>query len=179
MDSKIISELKNIFNSCNSSDELFDAFNYAIKSRIFSLELYQILLWNKAVSKDEIVMYAGKICSVFPSLSFDIYLMVATIFESYSSSGDDYLFALYYYKKAISVKPEVCSTYVTLSKLYNKDLQCPPFNEIVSILSDGLEKVETKSKIYYALADIYAKADDVILSKKFRQLGDCEAAKES
>jgi hypothetical protein len=178
MDSKNFDELKEIFSSSNSPDELFDAFSYAIKNKIGSLELYQLFLWNKAICKDEIVMYACKICSVFPEYSYDIYLLVAGIFESYSNSGDDYLMALLYYKKALSVKPDSIPVYLAVAKLYNKDLDAPPFGEVIVVISDGLENVNRKSKLYYALSDLYEKKGDYKLKKEFWLFGDSAAKNE-
>jgi len=178
MDSKIYDELKKIFGSSCFSDELFDAFNYTIKNRIYSLELYQLLLWNKSISKDEVLLYAFKICSVYPAIAYDINILVAGIFEACSGCGDDYMTALFYYKKAISIKPEDAKAYVAAAGLYHNDLKIPPFDILVNLLTEGLEKVTEKSVLYYALAALYNKSGNSNLMRKFREMGDAAAVKE-
>ena len=172
MDSNIINELMYIFNFSNSSDELFDTFNYAIQNKVDSLELYQHLLWNPALSKDEIVLFICKIASVFPEFSYDLCLLAATIFEFYAIDCEDYLTALSYYQKAITIDPEPEIPYLGLINLYNKDLDLPPLSEVLRISLEGIETVKYKSKIYYALSDLYGKLDDELMKKKYRQFGD-------
>jgi len=58
--------LENIFRNSNSPDELFDTFKIAIDRRIQDSSIYRLLLWNKALSPDEIMMFAEKICKENP-----------------------------------------------------------------------------------------------------------------
>jgi tetratricopeptide (TPR) repeat protein len=172
MDSNIINELIYVFNFSNSRDELFDAFSTAVSNKIESLELYQSLLWNPALSKDEIILYASKISSLFPSFSYEIFLLTAEIFEFYACCWDDYLTAMLYYKRAISIKPHDETAYLKLIKLYNKDLQIPPLEEILKTVLEGTEIVKCKSKLYYGLAAMYDKLENTFMKKKYIQMGD-------
>lgn len=178
MDSNLINELMYIFNFSNSSDELFDGFNYAIKNKVESLELYQHLLWNPALTTDEIILYVCKLASVFPSFSYELSMLAANIFEFYACCSDDYMTAMLYYKKAIALQPEKEQPYISLIKLYNKDLQIPPLEEILKIALEGAECVKYKSKIYYSLAELYDKLDNTFMKKKYLQMGDSAALNE-
>jgi len=178
MDSNLINELMYIFNFSNSSDELFDAFNYAIQNKVESLELYQHLLWNPAITGDEIILYVCKLASVFPHFSYELCMLAANIFEFYACNNDDYMMAMHYYQKAIALEPSEELPYLSLIKLYNKDLQLPPLEEILRIVLEGVEKVNFKSKIYYGLAELYDKLDNMFTKKKYINMGDSAALTE-
>ena len=92
-------EIEFIFSNSNSADELFDAFHIAISEKIRDEELYKKLLWNKALSADEISMFAEKISHDFPELSFNIFFWTAQVFESISNYGEYHNHAFKYFKK--------------------------------------------------------------------------------
>ena len=75
-------KIERIFRNSNNSDEIFDAFTEAVKEKIDDVNLYKILLGNHSLSKDEIIMYAEKLCKEFPHHKYEIYMWVASIFQN-------------------------------------------------------------------------------------------------
>ena len=92
-------EIEKIFKTSGSKDELFDAFREAIAQKIQDDSLYNILLANKVLSNDEIIMYAEKICRDFPELCSSIYFWTARVFESIANFTERLQKAAEYYKK--------------------------------------------------------------------------------
>ena len=72
MNEKDFKVLENIFLTSTSSEELFDAFDTALKGNIGDLEIYKILLANPALSIDEIEMYVKILSEKFPSMKYDL-----------------------------------------------------------------------------------------------------------
>ena len=160
------------FQTSNSSDELFDNFRIAINQKIKDLDLYNILLWNKALSNDEIAMYAEKICKEIPEFCCKIYLAVAKILDSVSIYGNRKEMAFDYIKKAASCDKTSTEPYVIISEIYNKELNLPPFKKIASFLENGIGVVDEKSKLNFILARLYGKIGDVEKGKGYQKRGE-------
>src|SRR3990172_13343979 len=92
-------EIEQIFRTSSSPDELFDAFRIAISSKIKDSEFYKTLLWNKALSTDEISMFSEKVCREFPDLCFPVYFAVGQIFSSISFYGKHLEKAMLFFRK--------------------------------------------------------------------------------
>ncbi|MDR3626819.1 MAG: hypothetical protein P4L45_08290, partial [Ignavibacteriaceae bacterium] len=137
MDSKLKLELEEIFRNSNSPDELFDTFRVAIERKIYDEELYKILLRNKALSVDEISMFAEKICREFPDISYNIYYCVGQLLESISTYGKHNERALQYFEKASIINPEAAEPYLAIAKMYNSELNVPGFEIIAKLIEDG------------------------------------------
>jgi tetratricopeptide (TPR) repeat protein len=165
-------DIETVFRCSNSSDELFDAFRAAIESKVKDEELYKILLWNKALSVDEIRMFAGKLCREYPELSFRIYYDVGKILEASSVYGSNLDLALQYYKKAAEANPGSFLPHTAAAAMYNKDLNLPKFEKVTEFLQQGMESVERKSKICFTLVNLYKKRGNREKEKKFQKLGE-------
>ncbi len=152
---KFIENLENVFRTSGSQEELFDTFRLSIENRIKDEELYKILLRNKALSIDEILMYTEKICKVFPDLSYSIYYCVAQLLESISSYGKHNERALDYYIKASALIPSSNEPYLAIAKMYNNELNVPRFEVVVEKLEEGISKVDVKSPLCFALSNLY------------------------
>ena len=153
-------DVENIFVNSSSPDELFDAFRAAIENKIKDIQLYKSLLWNKALSTDEISMYAEKICKEFPEYSFKIYYVVGQILESISVYGIYHERAMNYFKKAARANPASHEPYVAIAKMYNLEIDCPRLKNVLKTLEQGIETVHLKSKVCFALSNIYKKTGD-------------------
>jgi tetratricopeptide (TPR) repeat protein len=165
-------KIEDIFRTSNSPDELFDTFRQAIENHIGDEEVYKILLWNKALSADEICMYAEKLCRDYPNLSFRIFYDVAKILEANSVYGNYYSLALTYFNKAAEANPESFLPYTAAAVMYNKDLNLPPFDKLTDFLIAGMDKVERKSKICFTLVNLYKKKGNREKEKIFQRLGE-------
>ncbi len=165
-------EILKIFQTSNSQDELFDNFRIAINQKIKDIDLYNVLLWNKALSNDEIVMYAEKICKEIPEFCCKVYLAVAKILDSTSIYGDNKEMAFDYIKKAALSNKTSTEPYIIISEMYNKELNLPPFEKIVSFLEKGINLVDEKSKLNFILAKLYGKIGDIERGKNYQKKGE-------
>ena len=125
-------ELEKIFRTSNSPNELFDYFRIAIENKLRGEDLYKTLLWNNALSPEEISMFSEKICDVFPAYSYNIYLWVAKIFSTTSLLGKYYEKAMAYFLKASDVNSRSDEPLLTLAGIYNKELNIPPFEDLIN-----------------------------------------------
>lgn len=164
--------LENIFRVSTSSDELFDNFRIAIEQGIGDSNLYRLLLWNKALSPDEIMMFAEKICKEFPDSKYKIYFWVGKIFSSISVYGELNEKAMEYFKKAAKDNPSAYDPFIAISKLYNPDLNSPEFENILKVVKGGLETVDMKSKLCFAISKLYKIKGASESAKEFQMRGE-------
>jgi tetratricopeptide (TPR) repeat protein len=165
-------ELEKIFRESSSSTELFDAFRIAISNKIPDPDLYKTLLWNKALSADEISMYAEKITKEFPENSYNIFLWAGQIFGASSVFGEYHENAVKYFKKAAHINESTAEPYLLLAGTYNKELNIPPFEDVISILQDGIEKIEEKSRLCFIISELYMQQENIENSRRYRRLGE-------
>lgn len=165
-------ELENLFRTSNSSNDLFDGFRIAIENKIADIDLYKTLLWNKALSPDEISMFAEKICHDFPDYSYSIYLWVGKIFGTSALIGEHYEKAMSFFMKASSANELPADPLLSIAGIYNKELNIPPFEDVVKVIESRLSKVEHKSGVCFALSDLYKSAGNVREARKYRSLGE-------
>lgn len=169
---EIKEKIEYIFRNSSSPDELFDAFAEAIRFRINDIEVYKILLANPALSLDEIKMYAEKLLKEFEDQQFQISMWTAKVFENLQSNFDYLESALHYYTKAIQHKPESYEPFLGMLKLYNYEIELPTNKKILQIIEDNLGPVKIKSKIYFALSNLYRRLGDKQKESKYAALGE-------
>ena len=165
-------EIVKVFQFSNSPDELFDNFRIAIDKKIKDIALYNALLWNKALSADEILMFAEKICKEIPEFCFDIYLSVAKIMDSNSFYGNNKEIAFDYINKAASLEKTSIEPYIIISEMYSKELNLPPFDKIAAFFENGFYHVKEKSKLSFILARLYGKIGDLEKGKSYQKKGE-------
>jgi tetratricopeptide (TPR) repeat protein len=164
--------IENIFRNSDSPDELFDIFRIAINQGIQDSSIYRLLLWNKALSPDEIMMFAEKICKENPEASYQIYNWVGRIFSSTSVYGEHNEKALEYYKKASHSNPIAHEPYIAITKLYNSELNLPRFDIIIKTIEKGLETVDKKSKLCFSISKLYKTKGDIESANAYQKLGE-------
>jgi tetratricopeptide (TPR) repeat protein len=175
MDSNIKKEIEDIFRDSNSSDELFDAFQYALEKNIIDLELYKILLANPYLSQDMLIMFTEKLCSEFHHIAFDICLWTGNIFENRGPEFTNIKIALEYYSKAAVLKPSSHDPYISMLNLYQNELDYPTNDLIFEKIENGIEDVKLKSKVYEAMSSFYKKLGKDKLMKEY--MGKAEKAR--
>lgn len=163
---------ENIFRNSDSPDELFDTFRIAIDQGIQDTNIYRLLLWNKALSPDEIMMFAEKICKENPESCYQVYSWVGKIFSSISIYGKHSNKAFEYFKKAAGSNPAAHEPYLAMSKLYNADLNTPDFNLVIKTIERGLETVDKKSKLCFAVSQLYKLIGNPESENTYRMLGE-------
>ena len=165
-------ELEKLFRTSNSSNDLFDGFRIAIENKVADIDLYKTLLWNKALSPDEISMFAEKICHDFPDYSYSIYIWVGKIFSTTALLSAHYEKAMNFFIKASSKNERSAEPLLSLAGIYNKELNIPPFEDVVKAIESGLQKVDYKSSVCFALSEIYKSAGNIAEARKYRSLGE-------
>jgi tetratricopeptide (TPR) repeat protein len=165
-------EFETVFRTSVSADELFDYFRLAIDYKIRDASLFKILLWNKALSTDEVCMFAEKICKTYPNIAYQIYYWVGQIFSSISVYGEYYETAFDYYKKAASKNDSAHEPYVAVTKIYNNELDLPKFDRLTSFIQKGIESADKKSKVCFAAAKLYKRKGDYEKVHSYQRLGE-------
>ncbi len=174
-----INRIEEIFRSSTSSDELFDAFQDAIKLKLSDIGLYKILLGNPTLSPDEIKLFTEKLIKEIPGGSFDLLMWAGKVFEHHTDYFNYVNDALFYYQRAFSVQPESYKPLLSLLGLYNYEINLPINQKIFDVIDKSVSSVELKSKIYYALSKHYKKCGDSSLEIKYYALAERAAEKES
>lgn len=161
-----------IFRNSNENDEIFDAFAEAITSKVYDINLYKILLGNNSLSKDEIIMYAEKICKEFPDFAYDIYMWIASIFQNSLLDINRLSLAFDYFEKASHVQPSNCKPYLEMLDLYTYDLSSPLNDKIMTKIKKAEKSIKEKSEFYYRLAAHYKNLNDDFAFKKCLMLAE-------
>jgi hypothetical protein len=164
-------QIETVFKISNSHDELFDSFRAAINQKIKDEDLYYSLLYNKVLSAEEIGMYTEKICKEFPEFTLNIYLAAAEILDSTSSYGKNKEQSFEYIRKAASADKTSCKPYVSISNIYNQELDMPKFENVFAFISKGLDNVKEKSTLYFILAKLFARKGDIETGKFYHRKG--------
>ncbi len=146
-------EIEKIFLSASCPNKLFDTFQTALKNRISEPEVYQVLLANPALSKEEITLFAEKYCKEFPDHAYEVYCWVGKIFEQTNKPIDREENAVKYFKKAINIKPENFEPYINMLNLFNYEYNFELNKTIIKTIDEGIKKVNNKRVLFLKLAD--------------------------
>ncbi len=162
------------FRFSNSSDfnELFDAFEDAIRQGIQDVELYRLLFWNHSLGPDELCLFGEKLAKDFPAIAYDVYMWLASVFEVTYSSYDNFELAIKYYRKAATAKPTEPDPYLDACDCYDPDLNIPPADVLIEFLKAGLESVVNKKTLLLRLAHLHQVIGDRDQSDYYRDLAD-------
>ena len=171
-------KIENTFRQSDSQDNLFDAFQSAIENNLEDPEIYKVLLANPALSPDEIMMFTEKLCREFPEQKFGYYIWTAQVFENKSQSQENRLRAMDHYIRAAETEPTNFSPYISLLNLYNIEMDLPSNKKILNYVEEGVRKVHKKSKLYYALANLYKKLGDIQNEARNYALGEKSSQRE-
>ena len=163
-------QIRDIFISSNDFNELFDAFEAALESKIEDMELYQNLFWNNWLTADELCLFGEKLVEVFPHLAYDVYMWLAKVFEVSYSMVDNYDLALEYFFKASQKNPENPEPYLAASNCYEPDLNIPPADLLIDFLKRGIKYVKNPAQLYKRLSELYEKIGDQAQSLYYKKL---------
>jgi len=163
-------DIRAVFANSADFNQLFDAFEEALAQGLRDIELYRILFWNNSLSPDELRMFGEKLSREFPELAYETFLWLANVFEVTYSAYDNFELAMFYYRKAASMKPEDPDPYVRACDCYDPDLNIPPLQLLIDFLKAGLQTVKNKQVLYFRLSNLYQMKGDEDLSEFFRRL---------
>ncbi|MFA7227747.1 MAG: hypothetical protein WC061_01830 [Melioribacteraceae bacterium] len=178
MNSEEVKKIENIFRSSESHDELFDAFQGALRINLTDPEIYKILIANQALSTDEIKMFAEKLIKEFPEIAFDLLMWTGKILENKSGNYNHLEESFNYYRRAGSSKPESGIPLLNILNLYNYDIDLPANGIIIELCEKSMDAVSRKSEVYYALSAHYKRCGDRLREIKYFALAEKSLAKE-
>lgn len=167
-----MSNVEQIFRNSNNRDEIFDAFAEAISNKIDDLNLYKILLGNNSLSKDEIIMYAEKICKEFPRHAYDIYMWIASIFQNSLLDINRLELAYEYFDKSSKLNPEIAKPIIEMLDLYTYDIDSILNTKIIEAAKKAEKRIKDKSEYYYKLAAHYKNLNNEEAFKKCIKLAE-------
>ncbi len=162
-------EIKRRFLESDDFNEIFDAVEEAVKQKIEDIELYRLLFWNNSLSAEAIAMFGEKIASEFPSIAYDVYMWLASVFETVHSKFDNYDGALKFYRKASQVRPQEIDPYLDAADCYDPDLNIPPAESLIKFLVEGLEHVRTPKPIYQRLIALHRAIGNEEMARFYEQ----------
>jgi tetratricopeptide (TPR) repeat protein len=150
-----VEEIRKRFELSKEFNEIFDAFDQAIRQRLNDIELYRKLFWNHTLAPDELCLFGEKLAKEFPELAYETYMWLANVFEVTYSMYDNYELALRYYKKASSVRPSETDPYLDAADCHEPDLNIPPVTTLIDFLKNGVDAVALPKPLYQKLAYLY------------------------
>ncbi|MBI5471766.1 MAG: hypothetical protein HY961_05425 [Ignavibacteriae bacterium] len=160
MDTRTVEEIRRCFTASSDFNEIFDAFEVAVKNRLNDVELYRQLFWNSSLTADEIRLFGEKLAVEFPETKYDIYCWLASVFEVTYATNDNYDLAFYYFQRAAEARPAEQDPYLDACDCYDPDLNVPPLQNLIDFLKSGLKHVTHPKALYKRLAYFYELAGD-------------------
>jgi len=167
-----VDEIRNKFSSCKDFNDIFDAFEDALKQGIQDVELYRLLFWNTALRPDELCLFGEKLAQEFPDLAYDTFMWLANVFEATYSSYDNFELAMRYYRKAAKTKPDEVQPYLNAADCHEPDLNIPPLYWLVEFLKLGINQVTDKKTLLHRLSYLYQMHGDQKQADFYRNLAD-------
>ncbi|NUN70746.1 MAG: hypothetical protein HUU02_13670 [Bacteroidetes bacterium] len=165
-------EIRHIFNESKNFNELFDAFDEALKQGIDDVELYRILFWNDSLGSDELILFGEKLARQYRHLAFDVYMWLASIFEVLFGKKDNYELAVSYYQKAAAIRPSEPEPYLEACDCYNADLDIPPAKQLIEFLKIGYDFTGSNKNIALRLAVLHHAIGETDLAEYYRVKAD-------
>ncbi|HLF19501.1 MAG TPA: hypothetical protein VI704_01805 [Bacteroidota bacterium] len=167
-----LEEIRAKFASSTDFNEIFDAFEDALAQNIQDVELYRLLFWNNSLAPDELCLFGEKLAKEFPSIAYDTYMWLASVFEVTYSSYDNFELAIKYYRKAAKAKPSEPDPYLDAADCFDPDLNIPPIDVLMEFLKDGVKHVGNKKALLLRLAHLYQIIGNETQSEYYRNLAD-------
>jgi len=165
-------EIRNLFTHGKEFNEIFDAFDDALKQGIEDVELYRLLFWNPSLSPDELCMFGEKLAREFPDLAYETFMWLASVFEATYSSYDNFELAIQYYRKAAKVRPTEVQPYLNAADCHEPDLNIPPFDLLIEFLKQGTKTVLDKKTLLHRISYLFQMHGDQKQADFYRILAD-------
>lgn len=167
MRSEEVTKIEETFRNSRSSDELFDAFQSAMKIKLTDLDIFKILIANPTLSPGEIKMFTEKLIKEIPGKAHDLLLWTGKVLENHPNNYTHLEDTILIYRRAIAHNPSSHESLLKLLNLYNHELDLPTNHKILSVVEESIASVDRKSKVYYELAKHYRKLGNVEMEKNY------------
>ncbi|HPN39279.1 MAG TPA: hypothetical protein PL041_12830 [Melioribacteraceae bacterium] len=161
MQPKTKEEIEKIFLTESSFDKLFDAFKLSIDLGIEDTHLFQVLLANPHLTKEQITFFSETVCNHYPNNSYLIYLWTGNILEQACKPCEKNERALEYYKKAANYNPSETEPYENMLNLYDYDIYRETNKNIIETINNNLKIIKDKHKIFNVLGEHFKKIGDM------------------
>jgi tetratricopeptide (TPR) repeat protein len=150
-----IHDIRRRFEVSTDFNEIFEAFEHALRQRLDDIELYRHLFWNHSLSPDELTLFGEKLAQEFGHLAYDVYMWLAGVFEATTAANDNYELAVEYYRKAARAQPAHVEPYLYAADCFEPDLNIPPVAVLINFLKEGTHNVAVPRLLYQRLAHLY------------------------
>ncbi len=167
-----IEEIRDKFSKGKDFNEIFDAFEDALEQKIQDVDLYRLLFWNPSLKPEELCLFGEKLAKEFPSIAYETYMWLASVFEATYAMYDNYELAILYYQKAAQQRPSELLPYLNAADCYDPDLNIPPFDVLMEFLKSGLKHVLEKKTLLHRVAYLYQIHGDQEQADYYRTLAD-------
>ncbi len=169
MSHSTVEEIRQCFSQSEDFNQIFDAFESAIRQSVNDIELYKQLFSNRSLTPDEVRLFGEKLAVEFPGLAFDIFFWLAKVFEATYALSDNYELAFRYFQKATKERPLESAPYIDASGCYDPDLNIPPIEELIQFLKSGIEQGANPALLYARLAHLHELAGDPVQAEYCRR----------
>jgi len=173
-----VKRIEDTFRNSRSPDELFDAFQNAIKINLNDSDTFKILIANPALTPNEIKMFTEKLLKEIPGNALDLLLWTGKVLENHPDNYNYLEDTILIYQRAIFYKPNSHEPLLRLLNLYNHEIDLPTNQKILNLIDESVAAVDQKSKVYYSLAKHYKKCGDPKSEKKYLQLAEKSVKRE-
>jgi predicted Zn-dependent protease len=160
MQLKTKEEIEKIFLTESSFDKLFDAFKLSIDLGLEDTHLFQVLLANPHLTKEQVTFFSESCCKYFPENSYSIYLWTGNILEQACTPYEKNETAFEYYKKAANLNPTQCEPYINMLNLYDYEFNRDTNKTIIDLINSNLKSINDKPKIFTLLREHFKKMGD-------------------
>jgi tetratricopeptide (TPR) repeat protein len=150
-----VHDIRRRFESSTDFNEIFEAFEHALRQRLDDIELYRQLFWNPSLSPDELRLFGEKLSHEHAHISYDVYMWLAGVFEATTSTNDNYELAVEYYRKAARSAPVRPEPYLYAADCYEPDLNIPPIAVLINFLKEGTQNVPAPKLLFQRLSHLY------------------------
>lgn len=150
-----IHDIRRRFETSTDFNEIFEAFEHALRQKIDDIELYRQLFWNHSLTPDELRLFGEKLSREFTHISYDVFMWLASVFEATTAANDNYELAVEYYRKAAHSQPGRLEPYLYAADCYEPDLNIPPIAVLISFLKEGTQNVPAPKLLFQRLAHLY------------------------
>ncbi|HOV98752.1 MAG TPA: hypothetical protein PK595_04160 [Bacteroidota bacterium] len=165
-------EIREKFSTGKDFNDIFDAFEDALEQRIQDVDLYKLLFWNPSLKPEELCLFGEKLAKEFPSIAYETFMWLASVFEATYAMYDNFELAMKYYQKASEQRPSEALPYLNAADCYDLDLNIPPFDSLIEFLKKGLKHVLEKRTLLLRIAYLYQLRGEQEQAAYYRKLAD-------
>ena len=102
-------------------------------------------------------------------------MWTAKILESHAYAFSNLDDPIVFYERALNARPNEFEPHLSLIRLFSHDVETEFNKKILELVENNVSRVNRKSKVYYALADLYKRRGDTRNESKYLFLAEKSA----